>query len=133
MKRVIGILGFVFGMVVLAAVPSVSEEGGPSYAADVEPVVLTKCVGCHTVEKPKNPLALDQGTGYEKLVGQPSRLEPDKVLVVPGDPGASYLWQKLMHTTKEGKGMPRTMFGSKKLPEEELEVFRRWIETGARP
>ncbi len=133
MKRMLGVFGIVFASVALAAIPSVSEEGGPSYTADVEPIVLTKCVGCHTVEKPKNPLALDQGTGYGKLVEQPSRLEPDKVLVVPGDPGASYLWQKLMHTTKEGKGMPRSMFGARKLAEDELAVFRTWIETGARP
>ncbi len=133
MKRVLAVLGLFLGVTVLAALPSISEESGPSYAADVEPVVLEKCAGCHTVEKPKNPLALDKGTGYGHLVERPSKLEPDKVLVVPGDPDASYLWQKLMHTTKEGKGMPRTMFGAKKLPEEELELFRRWIETGARP
>jgi len=29
--------------------------------------------------------------------------------------------------------MPRTVVGSIKLPEEELDLYRRWIEGGAQP
>ncbi len=38
-----------------------------------------------------------------------------------------------MGETEIGKGMPRTMFGAKRLPEKELNLFRRWIEDGAKP
>ena len=55
------------------------------------------------------------------------------VLLKAGDPAASYLWQKLTHTASEGKGMPRTMFGAKKLPQEQLDVVERWIREGAKP
>ena len=51
----------------------------------------------------------------------------------PTDPEASYLWRKVDHTAPVGKGMPRTLFGAKRLPEREVELFRRWIETGENP
>jgi hypothetical protein len=54
-------------------------------------------------------------------------------LVAPGDLEASYLWLKLDQRPIKGEGMPRTLTGAKRLPEKELERFRRWIAEGARP
>ncbi len=116
------------------ALPSRSQEAArPSYAADIEPIFVKRCLGCHDAERAKAGLVLEEGTGYERLVNVPSLQAPDLLRVRPGDPEASYLWLKLTHRPREGKGMPRTLFGSKKLPRRELELVRAWIRAGAQP
>jgi hypothetical protein len=104
-----------------------------SYSAHLEPLVIAHCLSCHDSEEAKAKLVLDPGMGYEHLVGPRSRQQPEMTLVEPGDPEHSYLWLKLQHVTEEGKGMPRTLTGSKKLRPAELELYRRWIEGGAKP
>ena len=118
------------GSIVLA----VAQTGAPvSYAKDVEPIFLAECGDCHGAEKPKKGLDLSAGKGHAALVGRPSQEAADTLLVKAGDPAASYLWAKLQHTTSEGKGMPRTMFGAKKLAPEQLDLIERWIKGGAKP
>jgi hypothetical protein len=104
-----------------------------SYAEHVEPLILERCLGCHTLEEPEAELVLESGRGYEALVERSSVQVPSLVLVVPGDAASSYLWHKLEHNAAKGQGMPRTLFGAKRLPEDELELIRRWIAEGARP
>jgi hypothetical protein len=114
-------------------VPEVSQEDPVSYSVHLEPLVIAHCLSCHETEEAKGKLILDPGLGYERLVGPRSTQVPEMVLVEPGDPERSYLWLKLQHRTEEGKGMPRTLTGSKRLRETELELYRRWIEGGALP
>ena len=116
-----------------ARVPEVPIEESVSYSAHLEPLVVAHCLSCHESEEAKAKLVLDSGLGYERLVGPRSIQEPEMALVEPGDPERSYLWLKLQHMTEEGKGMPRTVTGSKKLRESELELYKRWIEGGAKP
>ena len=116
-----------------ATVPEVPEEAPVSYTAHLEPLVIAHCLGCHDSEEPKARLVLDPGEGYGQLVGRRSIQVPEMTLVEPGDPDASYLWLKLQHRAPEGKGMPRTLTGTKKLRPAELELYRRWIEGGAKP
>lgn len=120
----------VFSLSLAVAAQEVAEL---SYASDVEPILVAECVDCHGAKRPKKGLDLSTGVGYEALVGKPSNELPDILLVKAGDPEASYLWQKVMHTAAEGKGMPRTMFGAKMLPPEQLELIKRWIADGAKP
>jgi hypothetical protein len=115
------------------AVPDVPADQPVSYAAHIEPLIVARCLGCHEAEDPEADLVLEPGQGYGDLVGRPSVQQPSMELVSPGDPDASYLWLKLQHTAPHGKGMPRTLTGSKKLRLDELELYRRWIEGGARP
>ena len=110
-----------------------AQEGGISYANDVEPVFLAECGDCHGAESPKKGLDLSKGRGLANLLDRQSQEVDGVVLLKAGDPAASYLWQKLTHTASEGKGMPRTMFGAKKLPQEQLDVVERWIREGAKP
>ena len=130
----------VFGGAILAfaigcgtQVPEVPSGERVSYSAHLEPLVTAHCLSCHESEDPKAKLVLDSGLGYERLVGPRSIQDPEMALVEPGDPESSYLWLKLQHVTEEGKGMPRTVGGSKMLRESELELYRRWIEGGAKP
>jgi len=116
-----------------ATVPEVPEGASVSYSAHLEPLVIAHCLGCHDSEEPKAKLVLGPGEGYGQLVGRRSVQVPNMALVEPGDPDASYLWLKLQHRAPEGKGMPRTLTGTKKLRPAELELYRRWIKDGAKP
>ena len=102
------------------AVLVAAQATGPSYAADIAPMFERHCINCHNADDAKGDLDLSGGKGYRALVGPRSSQETSQRLVVPGDPSSSYLWAKLEHTTKEGKGMPRTLFGAKKLDAGEL-------------
>ena len=126
---IVGLLSLALG----CTQPPELPEGDVSYAGDLESLVIKRCVSCHSTENPKAELILEQGRGYEALVGRASVQVPNLQLVVPGDPAASYLWHKMDFTAEVGKGMPRTLFGAKRLPEGEIEFFRRWIDDGARP
>ena len=114
-------------------VPDVPAGEQVSYERHLEPLVVAHCLGCHEAEEPKAKLVLEQGTGYGQLVSRQSIQVPAMALVAPGDVDASYLWLKLQHTAPEGKGMPRPPTGVKRLRDAELELYRRWIEDGAKP
>ncbi|NOZ95487.1 MAG: hypothetical protein GXP47_12240 [Acidobacteria bacterium] len=103
-----------------------------TYSGQVEKLFVKRCGGCHNAEKAKGKLILDPGVGYAHLVDRASSKAPDMVLVKPGDPDGSLLWQKLQGTQREGKAMPLTPYGWKKLPGEDLELVRRWIASGAK-
>jgi hypothetical protein len=114
-------------------VPEVPADEAVSYAKHIEPLVLARCLGCHGADEPKARLVLEEGKGYGDLVGRRSVQVATMMLVEPGDLEASYLWLKLQHRASEGKGMPRTPTGVKKLRAAELDLYRRWIEEGALP
>lgn len=114
-------------------IPEVPANQKVSYSEHLEPLVIAHCVGCHEAEEPKAKLVLEEGTGYGQLVGRRSVQVATMMLVEPGDTENSYLWLKLEHRAPEGKGMPRTPTGVKKLRAAELELYRRWIEEGALP
>lgn len=114
-------------------VPDVPAGVPVSYAQHLEPLVIARCLECHTAEEPEAKLVLEVGTGYGGMVDQPSTQVPELMMVAPGDVENSYLWQKLNHDVEVGRGMPRTVVGSIKLPDEEIELYRRWIEGGALP
>lgn len=91
----------------------------------------TSCVTCHT-NVGRNPagglnLATDP---YAALVNVPSRGKPDTIRVVPGNVDASYLIQKLEGRTGiVGVRMPQN--GPPYLTPGQMQVIKRWIETGA--
>ncbi len=114
-------------------VPVVPEGVLVSYAEHVEPLVVARCLSCHTFEEPEAQLVLEVGTGYDEMVGRPSIQVPELLIVAPGNVENSYLWRKLTHEVEIGRGMPRTVVGSIELKDDELELYRRWIEDGAQP
>jgi len=114
-------------------VPVVPDDVPVTYAEHLEPLVIARCLSCHTAEEPEAQLVLESGAGYGQMVGRPSTQVPGILIVAPGDVEASYLWRKLIHDVEIGKGMPRTVIGSIHLPEQEVELYRRWIEDGALP
>lgn len=125
----------VVAVVVIGALLALGVTGQPAvtYAKDVEPIFVKACGECHGGDNPKKGLDVSKGRGYERLVGVKSQEVPAMALVKAGEPAASYLWLKLTHTATEGKGMPRTLFSSKKLPQAELDTVQNWIIQGANP
>ena len=105
----------------------------PSYAKDVEPIFIKHCAECHGGDSPKKGLDLSKDKGYANLLQHKSQEEPLMQFVKAGDPAASYLWLKVSHTSTEGRGMPRTLFGAKKLPQDQLDLVKDWIVQGANP
>ena len=114
-------------------VPVVPEGVPVTYAEHLEPLVIGRCLGCHTIEEPEAQLVLEVGIGYGEMVGRASTQIPEFLIVASGDVEASYLWRKLTHDVEIGRGMPRTVVGSIKLPDDEIELYRRWIADGALP
>ncbi|MCP4899463.1 MAG: hypothetical protein GY906_21060, partial [bacterium] len=127
-------IGLVVAAVVLSSLgcgtepPLASQQKQLSYAVDVEPLIVKRCLGCHEVEEPKAELVLEVGTGFSQMVGRESTQVPGQMIVEPGSSADSYLWLKLIHEQTVGKGMPKTLFGAKQLPQQELELIRMWID-----
>jgi hypothetical protein len=115
----------------VAALIAAAEEP-LSYGRDIEPVLLKECGDCHGAENPKKGLDLSQGKGLANLAGATSK-EVDMPLLKAGDPAGSYLWLKITHTATQGRGMPRTIFGAKKMPKDKIDLIHRWIVEGAKP
>lgn len=89
------------------------------------------CIQCHT-NVGRNPaaglnLAVDP---YAAMVNVPARNKPGAVIVVPGDPDGSYLYQKLIGAPGiVGLRMPLV---PPHLTEGQLLIVRRWIQNGAK-
>lgn len=82
---------------------------------------------CHAGDTPRANLNLSAPV-HEKIVGVPSTEQPSRRLVVPGDPAASYLYEKLSHKQpSHGVRMPP----GQPLSSDKLDLVRRWIEAGA--
>lgn len=78
-------------------------------------------------------LDLRYGAAHFTLVDQPASATgaAGKMRVVPGDPDASFLWQKLTGALGEDEGLPMPAAGGAALDALELELVRRWIAGGA--
>lgn len=83
---------------------------------------------CHAGASAAGGLDLKTGA-FEHLVNARSMQAPSKMRVVPGDPDASYLFEKITNNKPTvGKRMPPN---SDPLPDEEIEMIREWIAGGA--
>jgi Planctomycete cytochrome C len=92
----------------------------------------TACVACHTSAGQPAAGGLDLTSDpYAALVNAPSLQKEGAVQVIPGDPDASYLIQKLEGAAGiVGLRMPRS--GPPYLTDGQILVIERWIQLGAR-
>jgi methionine-rich copper-binding protein CopC len=87
------------------------------------------CTHCHSGAAAPQGLQLDAGHSYALLVGVPSSEASGVQRVKPGDPGNSYLVQKLEGASGiVGARMP---FGGPYLPQSTIDIIRQWITDGA--
>jgi len=91
-----------------------------SYAKDIQPILARQCTGCHMPQSRQGGLLLTSYDGFRQGgVKGPG--------FVPGKPAESVV---IAYLTGERK--PQMPFGGKPLSEEQINLFRRWIEQGAR-
>ncbi|HMO93037.1 MAG TPA: PSD1 and planctomycete cytochrome C domain-containing protein [Pirellulaceae bacterium] len=90
------------------------------FARDIRPILADTCFNCHgpDEETRETDLRLDQ---YSSLL--------DAGILVPGDVEASELFRRLVAKDARTK-MPPPDF-HKKLTDEQIQMFRQWIEQGA--
>ena len=69
-----------------------------SYAVGVEPILVDNGtgMGCHSPMDGAEGLDLSAGAGYDALVGVPAVQCGARMLVEPGSPGSSYLYDKVL-------------------------------------
>jgi hypothetical protein len=84
--------------------------------------------GCHGGGTVQFGLRLDPGFSYGNLVNVASPRDSNLVRVIPGNPNASFIIQKLEGTQTLGDRMPD--FGPY-LPQSTIDVIRLWIANGA--
>jgi len=100
-----------------------------SYTADVQAIYDMSCAttaACH-VPGGAAPVDLSADASWFLTVNQPAT-ESAKDYVVPGDPGASFLFDKITGAPGAGTQMP---LDEPPLPESQIETIRRWILEGA--
>jgi hypothetical protein len=112
-----------FGWLVLFS-QVVLAENPISYNRDIRPILADKCFACHGFDEKKREagLRLDtfEGASFER---------DGKRAIVPGDPKASLLWDRV-HATDPDIKMPPPE-SHKELTAAEIELLGRWIKEGA--
>jgi len=96
-----------------------SAQQPVSFYKQIQPILARQCVGCHQGPSRQADLSLasykDIQTGGRK--GSALAATPEKSLLI------SYL---------TGETKPQMPFGGKPLPDDQIELFRRWIREGAK-
>ena len=105
---------------------------GPTLASIQANVLSVNCAisGCHGGTTVQQGLRLDPGFSAANLINVPSPRNASLIRVIPGNPNASFLIQKLEGTQTLGDRMPQ--FGPY-LPQSTIDVIRLWIQNGAPP
>ena len=102
----------------------------PTLASIQDNILTVNCAvpGCHGGAGAQQGLQLDPGFSYGNLYHVPSPRDPNLIRVVPGDPDASFIIQKLQGTQTLGDRMPD---GGPYLTTAEVNVIIQWIQDGA--
>jgi mono/diheme cytochrome c family protein len=117
--------------------PAAPTTGGGTTAAPTLTQIQAQifdasCVSCHTDvgRTPAGVLNLKAGSAFPNLFSQASSGLPGATRVVPGNPGGSYLVQKLEGAVGiAGLRMPRN--GPPFLTDAQVKMVRDWITAGA--
>lgn len=113
--------------------PTTTTTSGPTFSQQIQAQILTPaCVSCHTDEgrTPSGGLNLKAGAAYANLVGVASTGKAGAIRVIAGNPGGSYLVQKLEGAADiVGLRMPRN--GPPFLTDAQIALIRQWIQSGA--
>ena len=105
----------------------------PTYAQDVGPLLDRRCAigGCHTPASMQAGLSLAFPSGYDAIVGRPSRFRPAQSLVAPGDAAASWIVTMIGDAPAERGGFSRMPLAATPLTPNQIATIVRWIDRGA--
>jgi mono/diheme cytochrome c family protein len=116
---VVGFAACAFALL-LAQSGAQAQQAPVDFVRDIQPIFQTSCAPCHTGEKPKGELRLDNKT--LALKGGISG-----AVIIPGNSRGSRLMQRILG---EG-GEKRMPLNREPLSAEQIELIRRWIDAGA--
>lgn len=120
---------FLLASALLPAAASASEP--VNFASDVQPILTQHCVMCHLPGAAQGDHSL-YPDAWASMVNAPSVQSPLQ-LVEPGSPETSYSYLKLTGEHLEAGGSGEIMpFPNGPLSADEISIFRRWIEQGAK-
>lgn len=100
---------------------AVGVVAGQGFERDLQPVFRQHCYGCHASNVKMGSLDVETHEGLLRGGNQGT-------ILVPGNAAESRLY-----LTLAGKMEPAMPMGGKRLSDAELEVVRKWIDSGARP
>jgi hypothetical protein len=99
-----------------------AAEPPVDFVKQIKPILAERCVECHHSESMLGELNLQsRKLAFGKRTGGP--------VIAPGQPERSLLYIALTLPPKEKKAMPAT---GHRIPKDEVELIRRWIEEGAK-
>ncbi len=101
-----------------------SAADGPDYLREIKPLLALHCVECHGPRMQESELRLD--TAAQAIAG--GNLGP---AVKPGDSAASLLVKVIEGKSDEVSRMPPED-DARPLTNEQIQLFRRWIDAGAK-
>ncbi len=105
----------------LAQEPAAKKPAGPvSYSRDIRPILQRHCLGCHQPAVKQAELDL---TSYEAFKGG-GRKGPAFLAAAPA--------KSVVLAHLKGDAQPRMPFALPPLPDDQIELFRRWIAAGAK-
>ena len=112
---------FVLVVLVAVALPAYAKV---DYQSDVRPLLSDKCFQCHGPDAATRTadLRLDRQEG---LFGH----RPNGTPVIPGDPDASLVFQRITHENETLRMPPE--YSHKSLEPADIDTIRTWIEEGA--
>jgi hypothetical protein len=122
---VLGLSCLWLGPIDTPAQPASPNPGGPpgkvSFTNEIAPILLQKCMACHSPDKSKGGYQLHTFEAFSK--GGKSKAPA----IVPGQPGQSKLFE-LITTADEDDRMPQK---DDPLPASQIGLIERWIKEGA--
>ena len=113
------------------SIASIPVTWNINYANDIQAIFNNRCSNCHVKSggNPEAGLNLDPGSSWDSLVNAASQEQLGRLLVAPGQPLASVMFEKInCASPNAGMRMPR---GRPALPLTEQALIYDWIMLGA--
>ncbi|MES2706572.1 MAG: PSD1 and planctomycete cytochrome C domain-containing protein [Verrucomicrobiota bacterium] len=120
---------FPFLTAVLLCLPVIpaarAGDAALTFNKDLRPILSDKCFACHGFDPKKR----EGGLRLDTPEGAFAKNKDGEAAIVPGNPEASLVWQRIVTTDKDDIMPPPE--SHKNLKPEEKEFIRRWIVQGA--
>ena len=120
-------LRFVIALVVCGVPLAVAADRAVEFNRDIRPILSDKCYTCHGPDAANRKTKLR----FDVESGAKIELAKGRMAIVPGDPSNSEVYRRITSTDTATR-MPPAYMGREKLSDREIDLFRRWIEQGAR-
>ncbi len=117
-------MSLAFLVLTCAAYASAQDQTAVSFNRDIRPILSDRCFACHgpNDQSRKAGLRLDRADGPEGAY---------EIAIEPGSIEDSELWQRIISADADYQ-MPPPIANKPTLTKGEQELFRNWIESGAR-